>query len=104
MTPITPPARISIARPDIAGGGRARRIAGRGLAVALALSVLLHAAFTLWPVRMPTDAETVPLTATITELPPPPAVVAAAAPKPRPKAKRAPVASAAAPVAQLQTQ
>jgi len=105
MTSSTPPARTPNARPDMAGGAeRARRIVGGGLAVALALSVLLHAAFTLWPVQMQGDVEPPPLTATITELPPPPAVVAAAAPKPRPKTKRvAPVATPAAPVAQMRT-
>ncbi len=90
------------ARPDSADGfRRARRMVGRGLAIALALSLLVHLGFTLWPVQRTPDAESAPLTATITELPPPPVAVATATPKPRAKAKRAPVASPAEPVADV---
>ena len=104
MKPSTPTAGTSHDRTGSAGdAGRARRVVGSGLAVALALSLLLHAVFTLWPVRLQGDVEPPPLTATITELPPPPAAVATATPKPRAKAKRAPVATPAAPVAQMQT-
>jgi hypothetical protein len=74
---------------------------GGGLAAALALSLLVHLGFSLWPVRMSTDTDPPPLTATITELPPPPAADVAATPKPRPKAVRAPVASPSAPVADV---
>jgi hypothetical protein len=42
----------------------------------------------LWPVELPTSPDSLPLQATITELPPPPKV-AAVAPRPKPKPKRA---------------
>src|SRR6185437_14318496 len=60
--------------------------AGRVLAFALAISLAVHLAFTLWPMALPDDPEDVPLTATITELPPPPRPVAQPAPPPTPKA------------------
>jgi hypothetical protein len=99
---MTRPTSTTNARPESAGGAaRARRIVGGGLAVALVLSLLVHLGFSLWPVRASTDTDPPPLTATITELPPPPATVVAAIPKPRAKAKRAPVASASEPVADV---
>ncbi len=71
-------------------GARVRRL----LVVALLLSLVVHLAFTLWPVDVETPPEAAPLTATITELPPPPKVAAAAAPPPKPKPRRtAPVAT-----------
>lgn len=60
----------------------------RGLLVALALSVALHGAASLWPAELPTTPESVPLQATIAELPPPPKPVAKAAATPRPKPRR----------------
>jgi len=69
------------------------------LAVALAASLALHLAASLWPVELPDAPESTVLSATITELPPPPlpAPVPAAKPKPRPKPKAvAPVAPAPA--------
>ena len=61
----------------------------RVLLIALALSVALHIAVSFWPAEVPTLPDTVPLQATITELPPPPAPVTVAAAKPRPKPRRA---------------
>lgn len=72
----------------------------RALAVALAASLMLHLAATLWPVEPPEVPESTVLTATITELPPPP-VPAPAPPaakaKPRPKRAAPPVAPPTAP-------
>jgi hypothetical protein len=60
----------------------------RGLVVALALSVALHAAFSFWPAEAPTNPEDAVLQATLTEMPPPPVPVPVAAAKARPKPKR----------------
>jgi hypothetical protein len=61
----------------------------RVLVAAAALSLAVHLAMTLWPVALPTDPDSPPLQATITEMPPPPTPTAvAAAParaKPRPR-------------------
>jgi len=75
----------------------------RVLAVALALSALVHLALTQWPVHITEDGEsTPPLAVAITELPPPPAPVAAPVAKPRPKPRRAPpVATAEVPSASV---
>ncbi len=43
-----------------------------GLAAALVLSLSVHLAFSLWPARLPTEADATPLQASITEMPPPP--------------------------------
>jgi hypothetical protein len=67
--------------------------------VALALSVTVHLAFSLWPTEAPKAPEAAPLQATITEMPPPPAPVAPAAAKPRPRPKRVTAPPAPAPVA-----
>ncbi len=62
----------------------------RALLWALAGSLLLHVAFTLWPVDDDAVPDAIPLQATITELPPPPTTAAPApAPKPRKKPRRA---------------
>jgi hypothetical protein len=61
----------------------------RGLVAGLALSLAVHAAFSFWPAEAETPPETLPLQASITELPPPPTPVAAPAAKPRPKPQRA---------------
>jgi hypothetical protein len=50
-----------------------------GLAVALVLSLAVHLAFSLWPARLPTEADATPLQASITEMPPPPKPAATAA-------------------------
>ncbi len=73
-------------------GVRTRRV----LAAALVLSLVVHVAFTLWPVDVATTPDATPLTATLTELPPPPkpSTVAPAAPKPKPR-RTSPVATAA---------
>ncbi|MEO8484924.1 MAG: DUF3108 domain-containing protein [Betaproteobacteria bacterium] len=69
-----------------AGRSRTRRWV---LGIALALSIALHLAVSLWPVDSPDLAEPTVLNATITEMPPPPtpaaATAAAKASKPRPK-------------------
>src|SRR5438128_4991874 len=57
--------------------------------IALVLSILIHAAWSLWPVEPPKSADDVVLSATLTEMPAPPA--AAPAPstsKPKAKPKR----------------
>jgi outer membrane biosynthesis protein TonB len=67
-----------------------RRKTRQVLLAALVASAGVHLAFSLWPVELATEPETVRLQATITELPPPPvAAPVAAAPKPKPKSKRA---------------
>ena len=62
----------------------------RTLAVALAISLALHALWSLWPVDESTVPERPPLTATLTEMPapPPPAVVKPPPPKPAARARR----------------
>jgi Protein of unknown function (DUF3108) len=62
--------------------------ARRALWYALALSLAVHLALTLWPATLPVDPDDVPLTATITELPPPPLPVAVPSPVPAPKPAR----------------
>ena len=62
--------------------------ARRTLWYALGLSLAVHLAFTLWPATLPVDPDDVPLTATITELPPPPLPVAAPPPVQPPKPAR----------------
>ena len=56
----------------------------RVFVAALAMSAAVHVAASLWPVDLDSDPEAVPLTATLTELPPPPKTVAVAA-KPQPR-------------------
>lgn len=61
----------------------------RSLWVALALSVLVHAIWSLWPVEPPKSPDDVVLSATLTEMPAPPTLAPAPAPaKARPKPKR----------------
>jgi hypothetical protein len=73
-----------LALPLRAGHDDPRRY--RLLWLALALSLAIHLAFTLWPVDPPAAPDDIPLTATITELPPPPTAVAT--PAPAKKARR----------------
>ena len=61
----------------------------RGLVVALALSLALHGALSLWPAELPAAPDESPLQATIKEMPPPPLPAPVAAAKPRPKPRRA---------------
>jgi hypothetical protein len=70
----------------IAGPGRFH--ARRSLWIALLLSLLVHAAWSLWPAEPPKSPDDVVLSATLTEMPAPPAPAAKATPKPRPKPKR----------------
>ncbi len=79
------------------GGGRSPDRPRRSLVIALVLSLAAHLAFSLWPAEVPTAPDSVPLQATITEMPPPPVPVAPPAPKPRPKPKRVTAPPAAAP-------
>ena len=60
----------------------------RALLVALALSVALHAAMSLWPGELDTTPDTLPLQASIVEMPPPPVPAAPVAAKPKPKPQR----------------
>jgi hypothetical protein len=69
----------------------ARRIAAAprpALVVALALSLALHGALSLWPSDLQSTPETLPLQASIVEMPPPPMPAPRAAAKPRPKPQR----------------
>ena len=68
--------------------GRIRKHARPGLVVALALSIALHAAISFWPTDLESSPESVPLQASIVEMPPPPLPVAAAPVKPRPRPQR----------------
>lgn len=72
----------------------------RGLLIALALSVALHLALSLWPAELPTTPDNAPLQATITEMPPPPMPAPPAAQKPRPKPKRSTAPPPPAPVSE----
>ena len=58
------------------------------LVVALALSLALHGALSLWPSDLETPPETLPLQASIVEMPPPPMPAPRTAAKPRPKLQR----------------
>jgi len=78
---------ISVHALPIGQGVKARPLARRGFVLALAASIAVHVAFTQWPVEPVSAPESLPLVATITELPPPPKPVAVA-PKPRPKPRR----------------
>ncbi len=71
-----------------AAAARAGRRTRQLLLVALALSLAVHLAISLWPADLPSAPDATPLTATITELPPPPTPAATAAAKPRPKPRR----------------
>jgi len=80
---------------------RGPRPVRKGLLLALALSVLVHAVWTLWPVEFAPEPEGTVLTATLTEMPPPPvpraepapARASAAQPRARPR-PRPPIAAA----------
>jgi hypothetical protein len=91
MTAMTTAAR----RPPLASPSlrAAQTLAGthtrRALGAALALSLLVHFALSFWPVPAPENSDSVPLTATLTEMPPPPAPVVAQAAKPKRVARRA---------------
>jgi len=65
----------------------------------LVLSLFVHLAFTLWPTDLTVAPEAIPLTATLTEMPPPPKPSAIAQAKPKPKPKRSsPIAPPPSPV------
>ena len=81
--PASPLTSTRVALPSV--GTRTRRV----LAVALALSLAVHVAFTFWPTNGSEPPESTPLTATITEMPAPPAAVAVAPVSPKPRHKRA---------------
>jgi len=68
--------------------GRIRKHARPGLVVALALSIALHAAISFWPTDLESSPESVPLQASIVEMPAPPLPVAAAPVKPRLRPQR----------------
>ena len=59
-----------------------------GLVIALVLSLALHAALSLWPGEIERTPDTLPLQASIVEMPPPPIPAAPTAAKPRPKPQR----------------
>ncbi len=68
--------------------------ARRGLLLALAMSVAIHAAVSLAPNSLPATRDTTPLTVSVKELPPPPVPAAAAPRPPPPKARPRPPRSA----------
>lgn len=71
----------------VASSARSRFYARRSLWVALALSVIVHAIWSLWPVEPPKTPDDVMLSATLTEMPAPPT---AAPSPPATKARTAP--------------
>jgi hypothetical protein len=73
------PVRMSLA---------ARRRSTRALGVALVVSLLLHAAWTLLPIEPPAPPEQQPLQATLTEMPAPPTAVTPPPPEVKPHRKR----------------
>ncbi len=81
----TPPVPAAQARPTAFGPNRPRR----GLVVALIASIALHLAFSFWPTDIPATPDTIPLQATITEMPPPPKPARPVSAKPRPTPQRA---------------
>ncbi len=88
MTATSLPAANLLAPALHAAAAKAGRHTRRLLLVALAWSLLVHVAVSLWPANLASSPDAIPLTATITELPPPPTVAATAAAKPKPKARR----------------
>ena len=89
--PLAPPLAAPASRASTPTPWWRRRLP-RALLWALAGSLLLHTAVSLWPVDEVEAPEAIPLQATITELPPPPRAevpAPAPAPKPRPKPRRA---------------
>jgi len=88
--------------PVAAGPGPFR--ARRTLWIALALSVVIHAAWSLWPAEIQRSPDDIVLSATLTEMPAPPPLTAAATAKPRAKPRRVtPAPSAPAPSAAPET-
>jgi hypothetical protein len=81
-TPTPGPRRL----PVTAGPGPFR--ARRTLWIALALSVVIHAAWSLWPAEIQRSPDDIVLSATLTEMPAPPPLTAAAPAKPRAKPHR----------------
>jgi uncharacterized protein DUF3108 len=81
--------------PVTTGPGRLR--ARRTLWIALALSVLIHAAWSLWPVETPKTPDETVLSATLTEMPAPPPLAAAPAAKARAKVRHVTPAPAPSP-------
>lgn len=78
------------------GVQRPRRVR-KALLIALALSIVLHVAWTFWPVETENVPESTVLEATLTEMPPPPVPSAQPAPSPPLKAQRARPRKPAAP-------
>ena len=69
--------------------GRPRAsIPRRGLVAALVLSIAVHLALSFWPADSESLPDTLPLQASIVEMPPPPLPAAAAPVKPRPRPQR----------------
>jgi hypothetical protein len=60
----------------------------RTLAIALLISLAVHALWSLWPVEETSVPEQAPLTATLTEMPAPPPAAATPPPRPATRAKR----------------
>jgi hypothetical protein len=81
--------------PALPGSAPPRVHARRAFVLALAGSIAIHLAISLWPQEPPASPDSAPLTATLTEMPPPPKVAAGAAPNP--PAKRKPAARKSVP-------
>jgi hypothetical protein len=79
-------------RSSLVNGQRPRPV----LLLALLLSLAVHLAWSLWPGQVPSDADTAPLQASITEMPPPPKSNAVPA-RNRPPGKAKPRRTAPAP-------
>ena len=89
-TTAAPPSLLTLTL-RLAEAGASRRTR-RALVLALVLSLAVHLAFTLWSRDEAPTPDAIPLTATLTELPPPPKPSVAPQPpaaKPKPKPKRA---------------
>ena len=84
----SPATAISVGALPIREDAPAPPPARRGFVLALVASIAVHVAFTQWPIELASAPESVPLVATITELPPPPKP-SAVTPKAKPKPRRA---------------
>src|SRR4029453_4023543 len=94
-TPTPSPLASLLHAAEANAGARTRR----GLVAALGLSLLVPLAVTVLPTEFTVAPESIPLTATLTEMPAPPkpSVIAQAKPKPKPK-RVSPVAPPPSPV------
>ncbi len=105
IAPLPPTRDRAAGSPPDAPARRRWWTSRRALVGALAASVVVHLAFSLFPALIPGEPDQPPLQVAITELPPPPTPAAAApAPKPKRVPRSAPVTTPEpAPVAAVET-